>query len=492
VLALGEEQAPYYLNAKALEALRADQVPEDVLAKLAPVAGEGFRSAGEMSQRLGEVLAPDELSRFKGKIVQRSGQLDRLYILGLLIFSLTVVGYTLIGGFLAAVWTDLFQSVMMLIGVVVLLLLALPAVGGMERATRKSVVALNDIEPQMRAAADEQIAKDLADGKISAQEAERRRAVLRGVTLKGDAYASGPGYSVDGRSFLPPGLAFSFFFVWVFAGLGSPASIVRVMASRSTEHIRRSIFVLNAYNVLIYIPLVMVCICGRALFPQLPPGSSSDEIIPLVTLRVTDSIPGGSLLAGLVLAAPFGAVMATVSGYLVVIASAMVRDVYQRFLRPQASTREIRRLTYSVMIVVGVIALAANINPVEYLQAIVVFSGTGGAATFVVPALMTAYWRRATASGAMAAMAAGGLTTVGLYLTGFILSANGFDPLIGNKTNFRPYFLLGLDPIVWGLCASLLAGVVGSWLTKPPDAARVSRLFDAQSNEAGGQRAGPG
>jgi SSS family solute:Na+ symporter/sodium/pantothenate symporter len=39
---------------------------------------------------------------------------DSYYYLGLTIFALTVVGYTVIGGFLAAVWTDLFQSVMML------------------------------------------------------------------------------------------------------------------------------------------------------------------------------------------------------------------------------------------------------------------------------------------------------------------------------------------------------------------------------------------
>src|SRR5262245_23879040 len=33
--------------------------------------------------------------------------LDRYYFLGLAVFTVTVVGYTLMGGFLAAVWTDL-------------------------------------------------------------------------------------------------------------------------------------------------------------------------------------------------------------------------------------------------------------------------------------------------------------------------------------------------------------------------------------------------
>ena len=46
--------------------------------------------------------------------------------IGLTVFSLTVVGYTLIGGFLASVWTDLFQSILMLFGVMLLFLLVVP------------------------------------------------------------------------------------------------------------------------------------------------------------------------------------------------------------------------------------------------------------------------------------------------------------------------------------------------------------------------------
>jgi SSS family solute:Na+ symporter/sodium/pantothenate symporter len=329
-----------------------------------------------------------------------------------------------------------------------LFLLALPAAGGLENATREAVRATSD------------------------------------------SFASGPGFTAPNqagqvREFLPVSLAFSFFFVWVFSGLGSPAGIVRIMASKSTEHIRRSIFMLNAYNVCIYMPLVIVCICGRALFPVMPAGRGSDEIVPLLALRVTESIPGGTLLAGLVLAAPFGAVMATVSSYLVVIASAVVRDVYQRFMRPAATATEIRRLTYIVMVVIGVVAFVANIRPVEYLQAIVVFSGTGAAATFVVPALFAAYWRRATTQGAMAAMIAGGCTMICLYGAGFCLAWNGYDQLIGQATRFRPYFLLGLDPIVWGLLVSAIAGIAVSLLTDPPDRQRVSRLFDVEVARSG-------
>jgi sodium/pantothenate symporter len=353
---------------------------------------------------------------------ESDGQLDYYYYLGLTIFALTVVGYTVIGGFLAAVWTDLFQSVMMLVGVMILLPLVLSAAGGLEHASR---VAAEQTGPE---------------------------------------FLSPSGYSADGRTFLPFGLAVSFFFVWVYAGMGSPAGMVRVMASKNTETIRKSIFLLAVYNMLIYLPLIVICICGRAIIPNL---AKTDEIIPRLALHTTGQLPGGSLLAGLILTAPFGAVMATVSSFLVVIASGLVHDLYQRLIRPQASITEIKRLTYAAMIGVGAIAFVANINPVERLQALVVFSGSGGAAAFVVPAAMAAYWRRGTAAGATAAMTLGAATVLVLYTIGFV-EAEGF----------RPHLLFGIDPIVWGLGVSLISGVVVSLLTAPPPAAVVSRLFD--------------
>ncbi len=430
-LALSEDSGQFRLGADSLMGLRKAGVPETTVSKLQPLVGEAFADKGELKAQLTKLLVPGEFDVSGNKILAAAEPTDWLYFFGLGIFALTVVGYTLIGGFLAAVWTDLFQSVMMLFGVTILLVLAIPAANGVEAAT------------------------------------------LAAVQQTGEAFAFGPGYSKDGREFLPLGLAISFFCVWVFAGFGSPASVVRVMASKSTEHIRKSIFLLGGYNLLIYIPLIMICICGRALIPDL---EKTDEIIPRLTLKLTDKLPGGSLLAGLVLTAPFGAVMATVSGYLVVIASGLVRDIYQRFINPQAGPHEIKRLTYIAMISVGIFAVAMNIKPVEYLQVFVVFSGSGGAVTFVVPALMAAYWRRATATGCAAAMLAGGGTLIAFYVSGFLLP----DPMMGPKSSVRPFYWMGVDPILWGLAASTAGGIFGSLLTSPPDAAHVSKMFDRQ------------
>ncbi len=361
------------------------------------------------------------------------GAIDRAYYLGLALFTVVVVGYTVIGGFLAAVWTDLFQSILMFLGVMILLPLALSAAGGMERAT------------------------------------------LTAIAHTDARFAWGPGYDPSGRSFHTPGLAFSYFFVFIFSGLGSPAGMVRVMATKSAATIRRSIALLSLYNLGIYLPLVVICIAARSVLPSL---KVPDEVIPRLAFGTTRHLWGGTLLAGLILAAPFGAVMVTVSSYLVVIASGIVRDVYLRLIRPQAGDAELRWLSRTAMVAVGLIAVAANLRPVAYLQAIVVFASTSSAATFVVPALFLAFWRRATTAGALAAMLAGSATMLTLFATGWILAWRGYDPLIGPATSFRPYYLLGLEPIVWGLAASLTAGVGVSLITTPPCPDLVRSLFD--------------
>ncbi len=470
-------------------------------------------------------------------LVEHDQTLDRYYYyLGLAIFTVTVVGYTLIGGFLAAVWTDLFQSILMLVGVLVLLPLTLLAVGGLENASRslqyevsfKSVsekelaenrarrelaeARLRDVDTALREYAkahggrlpdrlDDRtgspfLASDPVTGKplayygqgrqLSPPGAVRRtllaltpadekgwrsclysNGIIRsGVTSEPGSLSTGPGPF----EWHPLGMAVSFFFLWVLNGLASPAGMVRVMAAKGTETIRRSIYVLATYNALIYLPLVIICVCGRVLIPDLP-SQNSDEIIPRLALQTTAPLWGGSLIAGLILAAPFGAVMATVSSYLVVIASGIVRDIYQRFINPQVGVREIRRLSYISMVVVGLVAVAANLRPVEYLQAIVVFSGSCGAAAFLMPALMAAYWRRATASGALAAMLSG---------TGVMLLLNAVGWWVSGK--FSPYLLFGMEPVIWGVLVSVVAGVSVSLVTRTPDAKHLAVCFDAENH----------
>jgi Na+/pantothenate symporter len=455
----------YQITEAALARLAGQDGSSNFVPALKPLVGRSYADERQLLEDVQAALknAHAAVDQTEGRNVLRqiaaaSELTDWPYIVGLTIFTVSVVGYTLIGGFLAAVWTDLFQSVMMWVGVIIFLVLTLWAVQVLQQhesveKNRPAITQMNPLEYASR----------------------------RAVEKTSPDFAFCPGYDGrhEGRAFLPLGLAFSFFCIWTFAGLGSPAGVVRVMASHSTTNIRRSIYLLGGYNAFIYLPLAMICICGRALIPDLPVGKT-DDVVPLLAMKVTSGFPLGQFISGLILAAPFGAVMATVSCYLVVIASGLVRDVYQRFLRPAASQLELERLSQFAMIAVGAIAVLANIRPVDYLQSIVVFSGTGCGATFSIPLLMLVFWRRATVAGMFASMLGGAGTMLALYWVGGVLGYG--SSLIGQATSFRPYFLLGLDPLIWSLTVSALAGVAVSLATRRCDDALIAKYFDADVN----------
>ncbi len=363
---------------------------------------------------------------------------DTAYYIGLAIFGATVIAYTTYGGFLAAIWTDVFQSLVMAVGVLLLFPLAMQKAGGIEQAT------------------------------------------IKGMQLAGDGFGFGPG---AGRAFHPLGLAVSFFFMWAITGMGQPSTLVRLMAFRDSKTLRYSIIYLTLYNLVIYVPLIFIFVAARSILPSL---KSPDDVMPSLVISLANPY-----LAGLILAAPYGAVLSTVSGWLLIVSSGMVRDIYQRFFRPAAGEKEIARASYLATVAVGIIAALAAIRPPQYLQLIVVFSSTGMAAAFLMPAMLGAFWRRATATGAIAAMAVGTSVTLGLYVLGIIGPSRlhldwllGANPEIGAKSSFRPYYLLGLDPCIWSLIASLVAGVVGSLMSPPPKPERVALFFSVQPPDA--------
>ena len=372
-----------------------------------------------------------------GGDVRRVLCVEPTYLAGLAIFTATVVAYTTYGGFLAAIWTDVFQSIVMAIGVLLLFPLAMKASGGLGAAT------------------------------------------YSGMAQTDAGFGFSPGAE---RAFHPIGLAISFFFMWAITGMGQPSTLVRLMAFRDARTLRYSIILLTVYNLMIYVPLVFIFVAARTILPNL---ASSDDVMPSLVIRLADPY-----VAGLILAAPYGAVLSTVSGWLLIVSSGMVHDIYQRFLRPTASEREIAWASYSSTVGIGLIAAAIATHPPTYLQLIIVFSATGMASAFLMPALLGAFWRRTSAAGAIAAMVTGVTVTLGLYLLGTLGPDRlgvawlfGPNPPIGAPGNFRPYYLLGFDPCIWGLSSSLAAGLLVSLVTRPPDERRVSLLFDAQPIE---------
>ncbi len=278
------------------------------------------------------------------------------------------------------------------------------------------------------------------------------------------SYVTGPGPERDkADGFLPLSLAVSFFFMWAISGTGQPSNMVRLMAFKDTVTLRRSIFTVALYYTAIYFPLVIIFCCARVLMPGME--SEPDRIMPQMAVELTQNI-GMGWLAGLLIAAPFAAVMSTVDSFLLMISSALVRDIYQRNVNPEAEEKKIKTLSYVITLVAGLGALAGAMNPPEFLQDIIVYTGSGLAACFLAAVVYALYWPRSNAQGCIAAMLSGFGAHLSLYLVGF-MQGNGFSP-------YKPG---GVDPIIIGLVTSFVVGFIVTLVTPPPPKDLVDKYF---------------
>ena len=286
-----------------------------------------------------------------------------------------------------------------------------------------------------------------------------------GDSGKPGSFVTAPGpHPTEAAGLLPLSLAFSFFFMWAISGTGQPHSMVRLMAFRDTKTLRMSIVTVVIYYSLIYFPLVIIFCCARIILPGME--FDSDRIMPQVAVTLTNNV-GAGWLAGVLIAAPFAAVMSTVDSFLLMISSSIVRDIYQRNLNPDATEAQLKRLSYLCTLTVGVIVVLAAMNPPEFLQYIIIYVGSGLAACFLAPVALALYWPRTTTKGAASSMLAGFLSHLSLYLIGWIAGGDFSKP-------FRP---LSLDPVVVGIVSSFVVGFAVSLADTPPDEALVKRYF---------------
>lgn len=438
---------------------------------------------------------------------------DPHYLVCLGIFGVAVVAYTAYGGFRAVVWTDVLQGLVMVIGVLILLGMTLSQVGGLKNATK---LLAKQIPPDFATAvfspADESLAEDLskgdwffsADGEVMClaeapernKESKRLEAEVLIITfedhkeklagkvstevvgqIKADSrkpykagaeeegvYLSPRGPSRDSEAgFLPVLLALSFFAFWNFSGAGQPSYMVRQMAFRDTVVLRRSIFFVAIFFTLIYVPLILIFTSARVLLPGMEVGA--DQVMPRMATFVTEAA-GVPWLAGILVAAPFAAIMSSVDSFLLLVSSGVVRDVYQQNAKGEVSEKTIARLSRLTTLVVGALAVIFALNPPEFLQTLIVFASGGLGAAFLVPVILALYWRRMTASAAVGGMIAGGVVMFLFYVAGYFIN--------GKFSAYSPYHI---HPFIWASAANFVVVFTLSLRGEEPDEALVKRYF---------------
>ncbi|WP_226577232.1 sodium/pantothenate symporter [Halobacillus litoralis] len=312
------------------------------------------------------------------------------YTAALFIFAVSVLVYVIIGGFRAVAITDTVQGVVMFLGTLIILAGTIIAGGGVGN-----------------------IMTDLA--------AENPDLISP--------------YGAD-RSLTP--LFVSSFWILVGVGVvGLPQVAVRAMSYKSSRGMHKALIIGTVVVGFIMLGMHLTGVFARAVLPGIEVG---DTVMPKIAMEVLPP-----WLAGIVLAAPMAAIMSTVDSLLLLVSSAIVKDVYLNYVKPEANDQTIKRFSMAVTTVIGVLVFAMAVNPPELLIWLNLFSFGGLEAAFIWPVIMGLYWKKGNAGGAIASI----LTGVFSYILFHTFMPNAF----------------GMHTVVLPVLLSLLAYVLISLLT---------------------------
>ncbi|MBW1885799.1 MAG: sodium/proline symporter [Deltaproteobacteria bacterium] len=337
------------------------------------------------------------------------------YYAGALVGFGIVVVYTLSGGFVAVAWSDLFQGILMALG-----LTLLPVAAWLVLAPASGLEGLFD---------------GLGDGYTS-------------------LWGAG-GASLDNAliifSYLAIGLGF----------LGSPQVFVRFISIVDENEIRAGRWVAIVFTVLTDGCAVAIGMLGHALlvggggdFAALL-GADGERVLPELVATVFPP-----LIAGLYVAAVLAASMSTIDSLLLVASSALTRDVYQQLWRPDLLDRPLTGLSRSVTLALAVAALAVALavsfaSPNRTIFWYAIFGWSGIAATFCPAIILSLSWPRYNVRGAIASMLTGALC---IPLFKFAVpSIPVWGPVISKAEELGPSFLI-----------SLLAGIAVTLAARSP------------------------
>lgn len=319
------------------------------------------------------------------------------YTSALFVFAISVLIYVTVGGFRAVALTDAIQGSIMFIGTLILLVAVIIAGGGVPTI----ITDLKAMNPNL-------------------------------VTP----------YGSNGQ--LTPAYVSSF---WILVGVGVvalPQIAVRAMSYKNSQSMHRAIIIGTIVVGFIMLNMHLIGVFAKPILPDIEVG---DRVMPLIALEVMPN-----WLAGIVLAAPMAAIMSTVDSLLLLVSSTIVKDVFLNYVKPNASHQFIKRLSFGITALLGVIVFLMALNPPDLIIWLNLFAFGGLEAAFIWPIVLGLYWKKGNKYGALASMFVG----VCLYML-----SDSFFP--------QPF---GLHSVVLPVVVSFIVYVFVSLIT----AKQVARL----------------
>lgn len=303
-----------------------------------------------------------------GKLFANLFQMD--YFAAMILFAIIIIAYTAMGGFLAASTTDLIQSIVMTIALVV-------------------VVAYGT---------------HIADGTDAVIENAR----------------SLPGYlSLINTHNVETGNAQNYGFLttistlaWGLGYFGMPHILLRFMAIENEEKLvlsRRiaSVWVVISMSVSVLIGIVGLAITKTGAIPFLSGSDSETIIIKIATLLSRHGILA-AVMAGVILAGILAATMSTADSQLLAAASSVSENIVSDFLGIKISEKKALIVARITVVVISLIAIFLAKDPNSSVFGIVSFAWAGFGAAFGPVMLLALFWKNSNKWGALAGMFTGG------------------------------------------------------------------------------------
>lgn len=292
-----------------------------------------------------------------GKAIASLAGLSYPVALGLGVIVMLI--YTLMGGYLAVVWNDFIQGIVMVSAMLGIAVVGFIKIGGFTALN----TSLADINPK-----------------------------LVGLWGTNPAYQGAWGVAIGA------------ILLYAIGYMGLPHSVVRHMSMKNIKTARGAIAVSAVWNqFFIYTPYFLGMI-GLVLLPSL---EDPEMVIPELAYSV---FPG--VLAAIVMVALMAAVLSTADSLLIQAGSILSKDIYQRFINPNATEKQMMIASRLLVLLVAVVGFIVAVNEPPSIFGIIVFAfGTLGS-TFIVPYVAAVYSRNANKVGILASMIGGSITSV--------------------------------------------------------------------------------
>ena len=292
------------------------------------------------------------------------------YQVAMVISALIIVGYTTLGGFLAASTTDFIQSIIMSIALVIVFIFGINVAGGM------SAVVEN------------------------AQS-------LPGYLTMHTTYDP-----VSGTEQPYPIISIISMIAWGLGYFGMPHILLRFMAIEDEEKLKLSRRVATGWVVISLAVAVLIGIIGLAMTAagELVPleGSASETIIVKIADLMSQHGVLPALLAGTILAGILASTMSTADSQLLAASSSVSSDLLGDFLKKKTGKKGSMFADRITLLIIALVAVFLARDPNSSVFNIVSFAWAGFGAVFGPVVLFALFWKRSNWQGALAGMISGG------------------------------------------------------------------------------------